>query len=113
MTADNVIKFPTKQLIDNVEIADEDDVRIESISIAYQIMDSLHDIIHEETEECIFTDDEYVPMVIFLSEAISAMYLKASGFDHPMQEIAENLFGDVDIDPDMEYNESNDDDNKE
>jgi hypothetical protein len=30
------------------------------------------------------------------------------GLDHPIQEIASELFGDVDIDDEMDYNEFND-----
>jgi len=98
----NVIKFPSRK------IEAEPSIHTESLEFAYELIDELHDRLHDETGDCIFTDDEYTAITIFLAEVISAMYLMGHGLDHPIQEIASELFGDVDIDDEMDYNEFND-----
>lgn len=98
----NVIKFPNKR-VETVEISDEESINKKSLEFAYEMIDYIHDGIHEETGDCIFTDDEYMPIVICMAEVISAAYLMSQGHDHPFQEIAHDLFSDVDISEEMEY----------
>lgn len=109
---DNVIKFPAKK-IETVEIEDEHTLNKKALEFAYEMIDYIHDGIHEETGDCIFTDDEYMPMVIYMAEVIASTYMLSQGHDHPFQEIAQELFGDVDIDAEMDYdktsNESDED----
>lgn len=101
----NVIKFPNNKKTETIEIEDERVLSKRALEFAYEMIDYVHDGIHEETGDCIFTDDEYVPMVICMAEVIASIYMLSRGHDHPFQEIANNLFGDVDIDSDMGYNE--------
>ena len=100
----NVIKFPNKKT-ETIEIEDEQTLNKRALDFAYEMIDYVHDGIHEETGDCIFTDDEYIPMVICMAEVIAATYMLSQGHDHPFQEIANDLFGDVDIDSNMDYNE--------
>jgi hypothetical protein len=102
----NVIKFPNKKL-ETIENKQELTLNQESIEFAYEIADVLHDVLHERTGDCIFTDDDYTPLVICVTEVISAIYMMSQGHDHPFQEIAQELFGNVDIDAEMDYDESN------
>ena len=110
---DNVIKFPNK-LEEKVEvITDELDLHRQSLSFAYEAIDNIHDMLHEETGDCIYTDDDYTSITIFIAEVISGMFLMSHGVEHPMQEIADDLFNDVDISDEMDYSESNDETNKD
>ncbi len=110
---DNVIKFPNKPT-ENVEVVtDELDLHRQSLSFAYEAIDNIHDMLHEETGDCIYTDDDYTAITIFLAEVISGMFLMSHGIEHPMQEIANDLFDDVDTDDEVGYNESNDETNKD
>ena len=102
--SNNVIKFPAKKA-ETVEIEDENTLNKRALEFAYEMIDYIHDGFHEETGDCIFTDDEYVPMVIYMVEVIAATHMLSQGHDHPFQEIAQDLFGDVDIDAEMDYNE--------
>jgi hypothetical protein len=104
----NVIKFPQKKT-ETIDIPEDIDLHKYSIEFAYEVIDNIHDMFHEETGDCIFVDDDYTAMTIFLAETISGMYLLSQGVDHPMQEIANDLFGDIEIDVDIpsetDYNE--------
>jgi hypothetical protein len=107
---DNVVKFPDKNT-ETVDILEEKDLHTRSLDFAYNIIHQLHDDLHEETGDCVFTDEEYNPLVFLLAETLSAIYFMSNGADHVMQEIAEDLFGDVMVDNDdeMGYSEPNDD----
>lgn len=72
--ANNIIKFPSKKT-ETVEIEDDHTLNKKALEFAYEMIDYVHDGIHEETGDCIFTDDDYVPMVICMAEVISATYL--------------------------------------
>jgi hypothetical protein len=123
----NVIKFPTtdkekEQILGkNIEFVNADDepenIQKESLVFAYEVIDELHDMLHSETGDCIFTDNEYMPLVIFAAEVISAIYLLSHGIDeHPMMDIANDLFGDIDIDNSEDFvytDDENDDEEKE
>lgn len=102
--SNNVIKFPAKKA-ETVDIQGELTLNKRALEFAYEMIDYIHDGFHEETGECIFTDNEYMPMVICMAEVIAAAYLLSQGRDHPFQEIAQDLFGDIDIDAEMDYNE--------
>jgi len=108
----NVIKFPAKRAV-TVELPPEEVTVQESLEFAYEIADVIHDALHERTGDCIFTDDDYTPLVICVTEVISAMYLMSHGHAHPFHEIAQELFGGVDIDAEMEYDETNEFDEDE
>jgi hypothetical protein len=112
----NVIKFP-KRKPETIEIPEDLALHKYSLEFAYEVIDNIHDTFHEETGDCIFVDDDYTAMVLFLAETISGMYLMSQGVDHPMQEIATDLFGDVEIDVDipseMDYDVSNNDETDE
>jgi hypothetical protein len=110
---DNVVKFPGKNT-ETVDILEEKDLHTQSLDFAYELIHQAHDTIHEEFGDCILTDEEYNPLVFLLAETLSAIYFMTQGVDHVLQEIAEDLFGDVVVDNDdeMVYNEPNDD-NKE
>lgn len=106
MTNSNVIKFPTNKKTEIVEIQEEEFVHKKSLEFAYEIIDYLHDQMYEETGDCIFDDDDYVPLIICTAEVISALFLHSQGHEHPFQEIAHDLFGEVDIDANTVYNDS-------
>jgi hypothetical protein len=101
----NVIKFPNKR-VETVDIEDENTLNKKALEFAYEMIDYIHDGIHEETGDCIFTDDEYMPMVICMAEVIASTYMLSQGHEHPFQEIAQDLFGDIDIDAEMDYDET-------
>lgn len=100
----NVIKFPKKRT-ETIEIEDANVLNRKALDFAYEMLDYIHDRVHEKTGDCIFTDDEYTPIVICTAEVISAMYLQSQGVGHSFQEIAQELFGDVDIDVEFDYSE--------
>ena len=103
--SNNIIKFPAKKA-ETVDIQGELTLNKRALEFAYEMIDYIHDGIHEETGDCIFTDDEYMSIVICMAEVISAAYLLSQGHDHPFQEIAHDLFSDVDIPDEMEYDEA-------
>ena len=107
---DNIVKFPTK-LETTVEVTDgcHDD----SVDFAYTVIEELHDMMHNETGDCIFTDEDYHPLNSMMAEVVSAIYLMSQGINHPMQEIAINLLENVDITDKADYNENNEIDNEE
>jgi hypothetical protein len=108
MTTDNVIKFRPRKT-ETVEIQEEQDSNREALEFAYEVLDILHDMLHEQTGDCIYTDRDYSALTICVAEVIAAVYLTSQGIEHPFQEIANDFFGnvDVDIDSEMDYNESN------
>lgn len=99
----NVIEFPARKT-ETVEIEDSRTLNKKAMEFAYEMIDYVHDGIHEETGDCIFTDDEYIPIVICMAEVISAAYMLSQGHDHPFQEIAQDLFGNIDIEVEVDYN---------
>jgi hypothetical protein len=111
---DNIIKFPSKKM-ETVTIEDEVTLGDDSIEFAYAIIDEVHDLIHESSGECIFTDDEYKPLVLCITESLAALYLMSHGVEHPFQELAQEIFGDdIDISSGVDYNDPIDDiDDKE
>jgi hypothetical protein len=94
----NVIEFPSSKE-ETIKIKNRMAVEEESEHFSLEVMEVIHDLMHDRTGECIFTDEEYRPIRIFLSEVISAMYLKSQGHDdHPMIEISNEIFGDDQLD---------------
>lgn len=108
---DNIVKFPAK--VEHIEQEDNEKLHDIAIDFANVAVEELHHMMHDETGDCIFTDEEYHPLNFMFAEVVSAMYLMSQGVDHPMQEIAETLFGDVDITDESDYNETNENDNEE
>ena len=104
MKKDNVIRFPTTHKLqgksaDIVTVDDVETTNAESMNFAYEIVDVIHELLQEKTGDCVYTDDEYTPIIILVAEVLSAIYLTSQGVDdHPMQNVAADLFGDVDID---------------
>ncbi len=94
----NVIAFPKREG-ETINTIDRLQVESDADEFAYELMETIHDVFHQKTGECIFTDEDYAPISIYLSEVISAMYMLSQGHDdHPMQEIAKDVFGnDLDI----------------
>jgi hypothetical protein len=113
---DNIIKFPNKPTEEVKVITDEIELQKQSLSFAYEVIDNIHDMLHEETGSCIYTDEEFMPITIFAAEVISAMWLMTQGVnEHPMQDIANDLFGDIDVDnsQDLDYDDYNEDKEKD
>lgn len=105
-----IIRFPTTNTVDkNKYEVDHHDL---SFRFASVIMDHIHDEIHEQTNECIYTDDKYESLLICAGEVLCAFYLKAKNIDHPFQEIADEFFS-VDNDDDEVYDEDDIDDEEE
>jgi hypothetical protein len=107
---DNVINFPKKET--EVISVDEDDVILyQSLSVAHEILEQLHDVLHEQTDECIFTDPEYSNMITLFIETVSAMYHMTQGKTHVLQEIADDFFEEmVDNTDEKDYNDNNETD---
>jgi hypothetical protein len=92
MSDNKVINFPSKK-IEDLKILEEEDIQNSAYEFASNILDYIHDGIHEETGECIYSDDGYIPLGIYITEVLSSIYLMSQGVDHPFQEIAEEVFG--------------------
>jgi len=104
MSKDNVIKFqPRENTVKTVEISSEEKLNAKSLEFSYDVLDIIHDMIHEQTGDCIFTDDDYKSITICTAEVVSAIYLMSQGLDHPFHEISKTLFNDVDIDNKVDY----------
>jgi hypothetical protein len=103
----NVIAFPQKE--ETVEIRDRISTEEDADSFANEIVEIIHNALHDRTGECIFTDDEYTPITICIGEVITALYMLSQGFDdHPFQQIATEIFGDeVDISDEEGYTGEN------
>jgi hypothetical protein len=124
-TVNNVIKFPLsneekKEMfgrnVEFVQVDDAESIEKESLVFAYDVIDHLHDMLHEETGDCIFTDDSYMTLTIFAAEVISTIYLMAHGVDdQPIQQIADDLFGNIDVDnlSDLDYTDQNNNNEKD
>jgi hypothetical protein len=103
----NVIQFQSRK-VETIEIKDATEVEIDANDFANEIVEMVHDVLHERTGECMFTDDEYTSITICISEVITALYMKSQGHGHPFLEIAEEIFGeDVDIADEMSYTDVN------
>jgi len=106
---DNVIKFPGRNDETKVIISDMD-LEEAGNDFAYEVMEQIHDILHEKNGECIFTDEQYLPLVTCLGEVLTALYMFSEGNDtHPFHEIAQDIFGDdsLDISEEEGYNREN------
>ncbi len=99
----NIIEFP------KFRKKEDTDLRDESLEFAYEMIHSFHDSFHDATGDCIFTDDDYDSLTFLLVEVLTGFHMKSLGKDHPMQEIADDLFDFVDNDHDTDYNVSNND----
>jgi hypothetical protein len=103
---DNVIDFPeyvrNRAMFDD-EKNKEDDDHQESLDFAYSVIEYAHDELHEETGDCIFTDEIYKGLVILIAESLTALHLLQRGEYHPMQEIAEDFADGLDIDDVIGY----------
>lgn len=100
----NVITFPSRneEAIEIVEIKNEIIAGEEANEFANEIIEIIHNALHDKTGECIFTDEDYKAITICLGEVIAGLYMLSQGHNHPFQEIASEIFGDeVDI-PDEE-----------
>ena len=100
----NVIAFP-KPKEEVIEIKDRMAVEEDANEFASEIIEIIHNALHEKTGDCIFTDDDFGPISFCLDEVICAMYMLSQGYDdHPFQEIAKDIFGDdVDIPTEESY----------
>lgn len=106
----NVIAFPQRkdEAIEAIEIKDEMEVSEDASNFANEIIEIIHYALYEKTGECIFTDEEYRPITICISEVIAGLYMLSQGREHPFQEIASEIFGDeVDIADENEYTDEN------
>ena len=98
----NVIPFPRPKE-EVIEIKDRMTVEEDANEFASEIIEIIHNALHDKTGDCIFTDDEFMPIALCLEEVISAMYLLSQGYDdHPFQDIAKDIFG-VDIEDEEGY----------
>lgn len=105
----NVIKFPGRNS-ESINVEVDMDTEEAGNDFAYEIMEYIHDILHEKNGECIFTDEQYLPLVTCLGEVLTALYMFSEGDDtHPFREIAQDIFGDNSLDnADVEhYNDEN------
>lgn len=103
----NVITFPDRK-VETVEIKSEIVAGEEANDFANEIIEIIHNALHEKTGECIFTDEDYKPITICLGEVIAGLYMLSQGHNHPFQEIATEIFGDeVDIPADEGYTGEN------
>ena len=103
----NVIAFPQRNE-EIVDIKSAEEVEIDANDFANEIVNFIHDELHEKTGECIFTDEEYRSITICVGEVITALYMQSQGHDHPFLEIADEIFGeDVDIADEDSYTGEN------
>lgn len=105
----NVITFPPRKE-ETVEI--EDDLILEEVGndFANEIIEHIHEVLHDKTGECLLTDEQYRPLIICLGEVLTALYMFSQGNEtHPFNEIAQEIFGDsaVDIPEELEYTGDN------
>lgn len=110
---DNVIKFPFKTDVETITIEDEGSTYLDAYEFFSNIIDLIHDGLHENTGDCIFTDEEFHPLVNMLGENLIAMYLLSQGIDHPLQDVAKDFFETVDISENVDYNDTKDDIDKD
>jgi len=103
----NVIQFQSRK-IETVEINDAAETEIDANDFANEIVEVIHDMLHDKTGDCIFTDEDYKSITICIGEVITALYMLSQGHDHPFIEIANEIFGDeVDISEEEGYNSEN------
>jgi hypothetical protein len=94
----NVITFPSRKE-ETVEIESTMAIEEAGNDFAYEVMEHIHDILHDQTGECLFTDDQYKPLAICLGEVLTALYMFSQGNEtHPFYEIAQEIFGDEALD---------------
>jgi hypothetical protein len=105
----NVIKFPTQNRVETIEIETEFVAEENGNDFGSEIIEYIHDVLHEKTGECIFTDEQYRPLVICLGEILTALHMFTQGHDtHPFYEIANEIFGEkVDIAEEVDYTGEN------
>jgi len=106
----NVITFPSRkeETVETIEFKDEMASEEEANDFANEIIEIIHAALYEKTGECMFTDEDYTPITICLSEVIAGLYMLSQGHDHPFLEIASEIFGDeVDIPDDDGYTGEN------
>jgi hypothetical protein len=85
---DNVIKFPSFKKNEDSEF----DFGTEySKAVLSNLLDTLQRMGYDIKEN----EEELLPMTMFVFEAIRAFYLKGNGIEHPMHEIAEELFSEL------------------
>lgn len=85
---DNIIKFPSFKKNEDPEF----DFGTEySKAVLSNLLDTLQRMGYDIKEN----EEELLPMSMFVFEAIRAFYLKGSGIEHPMHEIAEELFSEL------------------
>lgn len=105
----NVISFPQK-IVETIDIEDELLAEENGNDFASEIIEHVHDMIHERTGDCIFTEEAYKPLAICLGEVLTAMYMFSQGHEtHPFYDIAQDIFGDpLDISGDQDYTDDTD-----
>ena len=101
-----IVKVPNR--LHEVNIQESNEFQKETIEFSYEIIDHIHDIIHEKFDECIYTDQDYEPLVVCLSELISAICHMTQGKDHPFIDFCNEVFVDSGINMDYNENENKD-----
>ena len=93
MPKDNIIKFPSTKGSKNEELFEEEELLADDYAsmFAETIMDTIHESFHEY-DVCINEDENLVPIMMFASEALRALYLKVRTESHPLHDVAESLY---------------------
>lgn len=99
---ENVITFPIKK----TKIKNDTEIQDNAIEFANEILEYIHDEFHEQTEECIYTDEKYESIVALIGMSLTALYFKSKGIDHILHDIVDDVFS-VDNDDFMVYDELN------
>jgi hypothetical protein len=89
MIEDNVIPFP-KKIIEDVTI--DNDIHQQALLFTTELIKHVHQYMHENTKDCIFSDEDYHPLIALSVEIFNSMYLMANGVDHPMQDFAKEFY---------------------
>jgi hypothetical protein len=89
MTESNIINFPSMKKTEDAEFEFATEY---SKAVLSNLLDTLRRMGYDIKEN----EENLLPMSMFVFEAIRAFYLKGSGVEHPMHEIAEELFADLD-----------------
>jgi len=119
MDKNNIINFPKEKLKNPATIQSQEDwleqITEYKTSLANDFSDMLSANVFNELarsdSEFEKKIDELFPSMVLVSEAIQSLHLKLSGVHHPLQDFAEDVFSDdniqemVDNDEKVDYNE--------
>ena len=100
----NIVKFPNIKLDAPPQSLEEMVEQIVEYRVGFgtEMSEMLTQVVISELQNTgaslIHHQEEAIPLILMLQELILAIYLLGSGAEHPLQEIAHDLYGDFDDD---------------